>query len=178
MAKGAWTYDSYANKGPEIRWQLVLHPCPKELTLPREKQSSAGQILVQWAQEQQRLLCSFRSQGSILQACARWIPVLFKGSSAQTKQSVIRPLFVSYLQGFDVLSCLSDCHRACYYPFPTSFFSFTVSSLMVKWPSLDFFFPFPWATMFTLVKSFIPEAQRHDLLWFLTISEDWTALVW
>lgn len=143
MAKGAWTYDSYVNQGPEIRWQLVLHPCPKELTLPREKQSRAGQTLAQWAQEQQRFLCSCRSQGSILQACAHWIPVLFKGSSAQMKQSVIRPLFVSYLQGFDVLSCLSDCHRACYYPFPTSFFSFTVSSLMVKWPSLDFFFFFP-----------------------------------
>lgn len=50
--------------------------------------------------------------------------------------------------------CLSDCHRACYYPFPTSFFSLTVSSLMVKWSSsLPRFFFFFWATVFTLVKS-------------------------
>lgn len=122
----------------EMCWQLVLCPGPKELAQPREEQSRAGQTLTQ-----QQLLGSFRSQGYILQAGAHWIPVIFKGSSAQMKQSVIRPLFVSYLQGFDVLSCLSHCHRACYYPFPTSFFSLTVSSLMVKWPSLGFFFS-PW----------------------------------
>lgn len=101
IAKGAWTYDSSVNKGPEICWQLVLCPSPKQLALAREKLCEAGWTLAERAQEQW-FLCSLRSQGLVLQTRASWIPVIIKGSSAQVKESVIRLSFVSYLQGFDV----------------------------------------------------------------------------
>lgn len=38
----------------------------------------------------------------------------FKGSFAHVEEPVIRPSFVSYLQGFDVPLSVCDCHRACY----------------------------------------------------------------
>lgn len=153
IAKGAWTYDSSVNKGPEICWQLVLCPSPKQLAQARDKLCGAGQTLAEWAQERW-FLCSFRSQGSVLQTRASWIPVIIKGSSAQVKESVIRPLFVSYLQGFDVPVVFLWLPQGMLLPF-SHFIIFFDSELpnseMVLLPSTIFFFF--WATVFTLVKS-------------------------
>jgi len=56
-----------------------------------------------------------------------------------------------------------DCHRVCYYPFPTSFFSLTVSSLMVKWS-----FSLPQFLFLNYIIhpgkiSLIPEAKAQEL---------------
>lgn len=162
--KRVWTYDSSVNKDPEICWQLVLCPSLKQLALAREKLCGTGQILTEWVQDRQ-FLCSFRSQGLVLQTHASWIAVIFKVSSAQVKESVIRLLFVSYLQDFDVL--LSFClPQGMLLTF--SYFIFSDSELsMVKWsssPSFVFFYYFFWPTVFTLVISLTPEAKSRPFL--------------
>lgn len=57
--------------------------------------------------------------GCWLRCCSRGqalgpAQVGFKGSFAHVEEPVIRPSFVSYLQGFDVPLSVYDCHRACY----------------------------------------------------------------
>lgn len=151
IAKGAWIYDSSVSKGPEICWQLVLCPSLKQLAPAREKLCGAGWTLAEWAQEQ-RFLCSFRSQGSVLQICASWIPVIFKESSAQVQKSVIKPLLVSYLHGFDVPVVFLWLPQGMLLPF-SHFILFFDS----KFPNGEMvLLPFPifFEPLFTLVKSF------------------------
>lgn len=158
IAVGTWTYDSSVNKGPDICWQLVLCPSARQLAPAREKQCK------KWAQEE-HFLCSFRSQGLVLQTHASWIPVIFKGSSAQVKAVCDQALVCFLFARLWCSRCLSDCHRVCYYPFHTSFFSLSVSSLMVKWSSSlpSFFFFFFGATVFSPVKSLslVPEGNAE-----------------
>lgn len=141
------------------------------MSFPKAAGSGCGEVLWDWTEwvQDQQFLCSFRSQGSVLQTHASWIAVIFKESSAQVKESVIRPLFVSCLQDFDVplAFCLP---QGLLLTFPHSIFSDSELS-MVKWsssPSFGFFFYFIyyffWATVFTLVISLIPQAKSGPFL--------------